>query len=60
MKTIEELNTLKNEVEALNSKLAELSEEELTEVTGGMKIVVIKASQESVDNSDIKGFVPIP
>ena len=35
MKTKEELNALKNEVEAMNVKLAELSEEELKEVTGG-------------------------
>ena len=35
MKTKEELNALKNEVEALNEKLAELSEEELKAVTGG-------------------------
>ena len=37
MKTKEELNALKKEVEALNAKLAELSEEELKEVTGGKK-----------------------
>ena len=35
MKTIEELNALTEEVETLNIKLAELSEEELTQVTGG-------------------------
>ena len=35
MKTKEELNALKNEVEALNKKLAELSEDELLAVTGG-------------------------
>ena len=35
MKTKEELNALKNEVEALNKKLAELTEEELEQVTGG-------------------------
>ena len=35
MKTKEELNALKNEVEALNKKLAELSEEELKQVSGG-------------------------
>ena len=34
-KTKEELNVLKKEFESLNSKLAELSEEELAEVTGG-------------------------
>ena len=35
MKTAEELNALKNEVEELNKKLAELSEEELKLVSGG-------------------------
>ena len=36
MKTKEELNALKEEVEALNKKLAELSEEELAQVFGGI------------------------
>ena len=31
----EELNTLKEEVETLNIKLAALSDEELTQVSGG-------------------------
>ena len=35
MKTKEELNALKNEVESLNRKLAELSEDEMKEVVGG-------------------------
>ena len=35
MKTKEELNALKEEVETLNKKLAELSEDELKHVTGG-------------------------
>ena len=35
MKTKEELNALKEEVETLNKKLAELSVDELTLVTGG-------------------------
>ena len=35
MKTKEELNALKEEVETLNKKLAELTEEELAQVTGG-------------------------
>ena len=35
MKTAEELNALKNEVEALNKKLADLTEEELAQVAGG-------------------------
>ncbi len=36
-KTEKELQELKEEVEALNIKLAELSEEELKEVSGGFK-----------------------
>ena len=35
MKTQEELNALKEELEALNKKLTELTEEELTQVSGG-------------------------
>ena len=38
MKTKEELNELKEEVEALNKKLHELTEEELTQVNGGRYI----------------------
>ena len=35
MKTPEELNALKEEVEAVSKKLAELSEDELQQVSGG-------------------------
>ncbi len=35
MKTQEELNALKEEVETLKKKLAELNEEELEQVAGG-------------------------
>ena len=35
MKTKEELNALKEEVEALNKKLAELTDEELAQIVGG-------------------------
>ena len=35
MKTKEELNALKEEVAALNKKLAELTDEELAQVAGG-------------------------
>ena len=38
MKTKEELNALKEEVENLSKKLAELSEDEMEEVTGGKVI----------------------
>ena len=36
MKTPEELKELKEEVETLNKKLAELTEEELEQVSGGV------------------------
>ena len=35
MKTKEELTALKEEVEAVNKRLAELTEEEMKQVTGG-------------------------
>ena len=38
MKTKEELNALKIEYETLNKKLAELTDEELEQVTGGSMI----------------------
>ena len=37
MKTKEELNALKEEVETLNKELHELTEEELTQVSGGFE-----------------------
>ena len=40
MKSKEELSAIKEEVESLNEKLAELTEEELAEVTGGMRFLV--------------------
>ena len=36
MKTKEELNALKEEVETLNRKLHELTDEELAQVSGGL------------------------
>lgn len=44
MKTKEELKALKEEVEALNKKLAELSEEELKQVAGGFQTAPGKVS----------------
>ena len=35
MKTLDELNALKKEVETMNTKLAELTDEELEQVSGG-------------------------
>ena len=48
MKTKEELNALKNEVEALNAKLAELTEDELRQVTGGAGIDFRKDEYENI------------
>lgn len=42
MKTKEELNALKEEVETLNKKLRELNEEKLAQVTGGTQDFVIE------------------
>ena len=53
MKTKEELNALKNEVETLNGKLAELSEDELKQIVGGMKVVV----EEEEETSWFKTFL---
>ena len=40
MKTKDELIALKSEIETLGEKLAELSEEELNQIIGGMKVIV--------------------
>ena len=40
MKTKEELNELKKEVEAVNEKLAELTEEEIAQVNGGVTLPI--------------------
>ena len=41
MKTPEELNVIREEADALNKKLHELSQEELAQVIGGMDILII-------------------
>ena len=50
MKSKEELNTLKEEIENLNQKLAELTEEELTQVVGGFGPEQMAGSEEPVRN----------
>ena len=40
-KSKEELNNLKEEVEAVNEKLAELTEEEIAQVSGGLAPIYI-------------------
>ena len=50
MKSKEELNTIKEEVESLNEKLTELTEEELEQVVGGSgKAPVLKAGKTHKD-----------
>ena len=41
MKSKEELNALKEEVETLNKKLAELTDEELAQVSGGTGFIYV-------------------
>ena len=41
MKTKEELNALKEDVETVSRKLHELTEEELAQVTGGSRLIII-------------------
>ena len=50
MKTKEELNALKEEVETLNKKLHELSDDELAQVTGGRSVHPDASAFESLDN----------
>ena len=47
MKSKEELNALKEEIETLSRKLKELTEEELAQVTGGWFYRDIEISLES-------------
>lgn len=50
MKSKEELNIIKEEVETLNKKLQELTEEELEQVVGGSgKAPVLKAGKTHKD-----------
>ena len=50
MKTKEELNALKEEIETLNKKLAELTAEELAQVSGGVDFNI----------TDWNGYSPQP
>ena len=53
-KTKEELNELKKEVEAVNEKCRELTEEELEQVTGGLA----RGSKDDVVPGLHKGGLP--
>ena len=52
MKTPEELNALKEEVETLNKKLAELTEEELAQVAGGGFVDDVRSYADALTNPD--------
>ena len=56
MKTAEELIALKEEVEALNKKLAKLAKEELEQVSGG-GVCSIKCSE--CPNTDCPSHPPV-
>lgn len=51
MKTEKELKELKEEYTELNKKLAELSEDELKQVTGGTSGDTYKFAQENPENT---------
>lgn len=44
MKTKEELSALAREVKAMNAKLAELNEDELAQVSGGLLPIIFSAT----------------
>ena len=52
MKTPEELNALKEEVEVLNKKLRELTPEELEQVSGGVQSPDFVTFSEPLVNTD--------
>ena len=58
MKTPEELNALKNEVETLNIKLAALSDEEITQVSGGEYVNLGRRDLEIPIPLDSTGLPP--
>ena len=45
MKSKEELYSLKSEVELLNSKLCELSDDELAQVVGGIQLASLRGTR---------------
>ena len=55
MKTKEELNALKEEFENLNAKLAELSEEELDQIEGGLSRILWDEASAGLITDEIVG-----
>ena len=58
MKTVEELNFLRNEIKTLNIKLAALSDEELTQVSGGEYVNLGRRDLEIPIPLDSTGLPP--
>ena len=59
MKSKEELNALKEEVEALNRKLHELTDDELSQVTGGASAIEADPTlgqNNDMETNDVRGF----
>ena len=54
MKSKEELNALKEDVETLNNKLAELNDEELKQVTGGVMPVIFASVIRNLMGSGVE------
>ena len=59
MKTKEELNALKEEVETVSRKLHELTEEELAQVSGGGSTIDVTIDGATIDIGDVSN-VNIP
>ena len=53
-KTENELNEIKEEIETLNQKLSELSEEELKEVTGGLLPIPYVSTVRNIIKTRVK------
>lgn len=66
MKTKEELNSIRKEIESLSRKLAELTEEELAQVAGGgiesSNVVgyLAKMPHSGTDNAGVSARTPAP
>ena len=55
-KTKEELNKIKEDVEAVNEKLAELTPEEIAQVSGGVACSGLAVMRTLVPGADMKGL----
>lgn len=56
MKTPEELNALKNQVEALSAKLAQLTDDEMKQVTGGTSFeLTLPHKADCMSEAEIRG-----